>query len=97
MLSSSTTYEHMDRDDMQRLGAEHQRDLTARRSLANDIDHTRHWLARGAELRDLQQLTADGHTRHWLARGVELLDRLRDRQQLTADGHRRLAKLTGIN
>ncbi len=92
MLSSTTTYEQMDREelvrlageqallkhDLQRLGAEHQRDLTALRSLANDI----------------------GHARDWHARGVELLDRIRDRQQLTADGHRRLAelsKLTGIN
>lgn len=80
-MLSSTTYDAMDREElvrlageqallkqeMSRLSAEHQRDITALRNLANDVGHATNWHARGVELldriRDRQQQTAEGNRR----------------------------------
>jgi hypothetical protein len=80
-MSSNNPYDAMDREelvklageqallkqDMQRLNAENNRDITALRNLPNDISHSKDWHARGVELldriRDRQQQTGEGYRR----------------------------------
>lgn len=80
-MSTTTDFDTMDRDelvrlageqallrrDLSELNADQQRDLTALRNLANDIQHSANWHERGTQLldrmRDRQQQLSEGQRR----------------------------------